>query len=366
MQYINQKKLVDSIYEAGINASCWTNVLKDLSVISNSIGTVLVHWDGVQQGWISSSDEIDKFLRDYFEAYPQGNERTKRLLEYNHAGFVSDDDVFTPQELSKESLFTDFLIPKGFGRGLATAINSPSGESMIFHCEWSYHAEPIKKEVINRLDGLRPHFARASLLTTCLNKERANAAVNILEVLGLPGALVKGKGRLIACNQLFDKLIPTLFQDFNHRLVLTSPNANEVFITALDNLKKDISCKPTRSIPVATDELEEKHIVHVIPIKKTAHDLFPMASAVILAVPVDRDTTLPAEIIQGLFDLTVAEAKVAERVAQGFTLSQIAKEKALSISTVRNQLKSVFSKSGTRRQLELVKLLNGVVDRKKV
>ena len=354
--------LIDRIYEAGVNPSCWPAVLEEISTISSSRGAVLVHWDGVQQGWIASSNDFADFVSDHYQIYPDGNERTRRLLELNHFGFVSDNDVFSDQEILDEPLYKDFLIPRGYGRGVATAINSPSGESMIFHTEGSYRAEPVDRSIVRELDHLRPHLARASFLTTCLNKERAYTAASILEVLGLPGALIKGKGKLVACNRSFERLIPVLFEDFQQQISLTDFSANQVFVNALHDLNKDSNHQLTRSILVAVDGLEEKHIVHIIPIKKTAHDFFPVASAVILAVPINRETTFPAEIIQGLFDLTAAEAKVAESIAQGLTPLEIANQRGISTSTVRNQLKSVFNKSGTHRQTDLVRMLNGVID----
>jgi len=57
------------------------------------------------------------------------------------------------------------------------------------------------------------------------------------------------------------------------------------------------------------------------------------------------------------FDLTPAEGRVAARLASGLTLEAIAREFNISIWTVRSQLKSVFEKTGTNRQADLVRLL---------
>ncbi len=60
------------------------------------------------------------------------------------------------------------------------------------------------------------------------------------------------------------------------------------------------------------------------------------------------------------FDLTRSEAEVTSHLAQGLSIEEIASRKGASISTVRTQIKSVFAKTGTKRQGELVSLvLNG-------
>ena len=59
------------------------------------------------------------------------------------------------------------------------------------------------------------------------------------------------------------------------------------------------------------------------------------------------------------FMLTPAEVQIALGIAEGNTLTAIAKMRGVAISTVRGQLKSVFVKTGTHRQAELVGLLVG-------
>jgi DNA-binding CsgD family transcriptional regulator len=59
------------------------------------------------------------------------------------------------------------------------------------------------------------------------------------------------------------------------------------------------------------------------------------------------------------FRLTPAEAQIALGIAGGETLAAVAKGRGLSVSTARTQLKSVFAKTGTHRQAELVILLIG-------
>jgi DNA-binding CsgD family transcriptional regulator len=59
------------------------------------------------------------------------------------------------------------------------------------------------------------------------------------------------------------------------------------------------------------------------------------------------------------FLLTPAEAQIALGIADGETLAAIAEARGVSVSTARTQLKSVFAKTGTHRQAELVALLVG-------
>jgi DNA-binding CsgD family transcriptional regulator len=85
----------------------------------------------------------------------------------------------------------------------------------------------------------------------------------------------------------------------------------------------------------------------------------PEGQVTALLVLLDLDECLEpdANILQEIFGLTKAEARLALRLACGETLEDIAEEHDVSISTARVQLKSIFAKTGTSRQAELVGLL---------
>jgi DNA-binding CsgD family transcriptional regulator len=68
----------------------------------------------------------------------------------------------------------------------------------------------------------------------------------------------------------------------------------------------------------------------------------------------------PCELLVRWFGLTPAEARLTMILLQGLTLKEAAEQLAVARNTVHSQLASVFSKTGTRRQSELVKLLSGV------
>jgi DNA-binding CsgD family transcriptional regulator len=58
-----------------------------------------------------------------------------------------------------------------------------------------------------------------------------------------------------------------------------------------------------------------------------------------------------------LFGLTKGEAQVALGIASGKAADEIAHERAVSVGTVRTQLKALLQKTETDRQAELVRLL---------
>jgi DNA-binding CsgD family transcriptional regulator len=61
--------------------------------------------------------------------------------------------------------------------------------------------------------------------------------------------------------------------------------------------------------------------------------------------------------LQALFGLSQAEATVAEALSRGEALGEIAAARNVTEATVRSQLKSLFAKTGCRRQAQLVAMI---------
>jgi len=72
-------------------------------------------------------------------------------------------------------------------------------------------------------------------------------------------------------------------------------------------------------------------------------------------------TQPPVKLAQQLFQLTPAETMLAIQLANGMSLEEAAEALNIRRNTARAHLRSIFSKTGVRRQMELVRIfLNSV------
>ena len=117
---------------------------------------------------------------------------------------------------------------------------------------------------------------------------------------------------------------------------------------------------PTRSFAVRGIDGAASIVAHVIPVCRSARDLFTRCSSVLLMTLVTLPQAPPVELVQSLFDLTPAEARVARSLAAGETVEDIASMGSVSRSTIRTQVRGVLEKTGCRRQTEVVALLGGL------
>ena len=73
--------------------------------------------------------------------------------------------------------------------------------------------------------------------------------------------------------------------------------------------------------------------------------------------PNDADNPAPADLYSRTFRLTPAEARLAVHLASGASLMETADEFGVTHNTVRAQLRAIFDKTETHRQIDLVRLL---------
>lgn len=352
--------LVDRIYEAGAVPELWPSVLEELGELSRVAGTVLFAVRGESAHW-TASPGLQEMSRGYFEGgYPGHDDRTARLLAHDHPGFLTDLDVFTREEWEADPIRQEFFVPRGFGWGVATGIKVPTGDLLIFHGERRLEDGPVEREVVERLDLLRPHLARAALMSARFAFERAQGAVAALEMVGIPAAVLGPRGAAIATNSLLEALTPSVVQSRPGRLGLANPRADLMLTTALEAVEAGLHTGPVRSIPVPAGEDSGAMVAHILPIRASAREVFTGAAAVLLMTPVTLRELPDAAVIQGLFDLTPAEARIARALGGGMTIGQIASTTGASAATVRNQVQAVFGKTGMHRQADLVGLLQGL------
>lgn len=80
--------------------------------------------------------------------------------------------------------------------------------------------------------------------------------------------------------------------------------------------------------------------------------------AVLLVADPDEEIPLPAHILKSMYGLTATEARLAEALVNGLSVEQFAKKSKTSYNTARSHLKSIFVKTRTNRQVDLVRLLS--------
>jgi DNA-binding CsgD family transcriptional regulator len=185
------------------------------------------------------------------------------------------------------------------------------------------------------------------------------AAAEALGLMGFPAAVLGLRGRPLAANRLFEDLMRGVTCDRGERLAFADRSTDTLFAAALLELGTSGHAGAVRSVPMRARGDRPPMILRLITLRAGGQDVFG-ASSILVVTRITPPTAPAAELLQGLFDLTPAEARVAREIGEGRTVDSIAEMFGLSRETVRSQLKAVLGKTGLGRQADLAALLAGV------
>lgn len=346
--------LIDHIYEAAFVTEHWESVCSELSDEIGSYSASLITIDQRQSyQWVSSEN-----LRDDMHRFSQSplrfqNIRPVRHMQLSPFSFMRDIDLMTEDEIARDPIYIEFLRPLGLGWTVGDMFQEPSGHTIIFDIIRETDRGPFEQMDVDRLNLLRPHLARAATMSSRLKFEKINAAVQALELVGLPAAVISASGRVLGANGLLGDFAPQVAITAYDRLVFKSVGANAKFSEAIRRGQTSPDFRGC-SLPLPQTETRAPAVLHLVPVRGNARDIFTHASYFVVATSVDRSRVINSETLQGLFDLSPAEARIARSLAVGNDVAATALEFGIGIETVRSHVKSVLSKCGMTRQADLI------------
>lgn len=348
--------IIDRIYEAAFVPESWSGTINAIAERSQSAsGSVLVFSTHGPPRFRATS-VTQQALREFCDSDAwRHSERAPFMIGSLPGTFLCDADYLTPEQFERDSVSRS-LRSLGLGWQLGTAIPMPERSMVNFTFERKIEEGRHTAEQVTMLNGLRPHLARAGLLAARLGLEKARNSVTTLESLGLPAFVIGFSGSVLAVNSLGDAVSSVFLPAAHGTLMLADPAANALLQQAIG--RNDHGHGLVRSIPLKATADRHPMIVHLLPLRGAANDIFSRAALLLVVTTVSMSDKLPDNLVlDALFDLSPAEARLALALVSGSTLKQAAADSGIQLSTARSYLEGVFRKTGTHQQSQLVALL---------
>lgn len=226
-------------------------------------------------------------------------------------------------------------------------------------CEWELRLDQFPHadqavEAHGILLQLIPHLARAIAIFRQHLLLQSRQTVAALEQIGAGAAIIDDAGRVLAANFRFAGDIG--------RACVVGPDSTLRLEARRDDASMRVMLARTMStgercaVPIRDDVGHCVAALHLLPLGDDA--IRRQALLALVARP--GSETLPGPLLlQALFGLTQAEAKLARGIAGGATLGKVAHASGITLETARSHIKRIFSKTCTTRQLELTILIRG-------
>jgi DNA-binding CsgD family transcriptional regulator len=355
----NPEALIASIYEAGLMPPLWPRILSDIARAVDARGGLLMAKRGDAERWVASKQIAPVVTEFVDQGWAEHNVRASRCRsKSSYAGFLTDTDIFTTQELQTLPIYSEFLRPRGLDAGAGTAIHGVKTDSLMITVE-GFKSHSAAKRAVLFLDSIRPHLARAAAISARMRMEQANAATEALATIGVAAAVLASDASIVSANSPFKALLATLGGDGAGRFRLSDVQANAEFLEAL----RLTSFGSGRSLALRR-RADKPCVLHLAPLIRSVKDVFQEGSALLVLDVPGTSETYDSETIRRLYDLTPAEAKVAHLVAEGQTPAEVARSLGVSIETIRTHLKHTFAKTGADGQIRLSAQFRSVASRR--
>jgi DNA-binding CsgD family transcriptional regulator len=284
---------------------------------------------------------------------------------------VTVDDVLTEADWRASAYYQTWCAPHGVYHVMAVDIQTRDGGVYGLRITRDEAAPRFTEVERARCQVLLPHLRRALDLHLSINQDRQ---VNLLYGQAMAhlmvGAIVLDEhGRVLECNPMAKAIV-----EMNDGLAIKGDQIEATYAAdnrRLQRLVRDVidhAGKPARLRPAEAIAISRPSgrvswglVVQPISPDRWTEGKHRPCAAVFLRDS-DSKAMPPVRLAQELFQLTAAETMLAIKLANGLSLEEAAEALHIRRNTARAHLRSIFSKTGVRRQTELVRIfLNSVV-----
>lgn len=304
-----------------------------------------------------------RFMAHMLRGLPWEEARVRNFV--GRFGLASE--VISDEKLAQTDFYRECMEPQGLAHGpmghtIAVSAGRPMAGLVVFPAPGS---GPFDGEHLAFADLLVPHLERAYQIHA--ERRLHGALAEAIDRFPTGLLLIDARGHVVRMNrraaQILEQSDGLSIEDGALRAHHPAENAR------LRELVAAAIAAATARTP------SEGHVLTVT--RMSGRRAYPMAVAplhpsggevtqadavaVVYVADLESGILERGDSLRELYALTEAESRLVELLCQGFTLEEAADARGVTLNTARSQLKQVFTKTGTSRQSELVRLVLGGV-----
>lgn len=356
--------------DASVNPALWPDALAALAEATDA-DTVLTaeHSVGGDAGRVTHAWGVDTKL---LVTYPDAAAPLSQWLQDADAAGAAprvwdgEDIVIDGRPLGRSTFAADWLQAQNLHHVLVGVAGHPDGRVDLVLLGRTRRHGRFSSEAVERLGDLLPHLHRRLAAGEAAELARTvqGAAATALRGVALGVALIRADGGVLFANGAANAVINNgdILSLSSGALSLGQPGRRGRFrelLTRIAAMVKDGEQVSPRAIAVPRPSRQRPVSLLIWPLPEaTEVGADEPVAIVFIGDPEHRGEIDPMRLCD-LYGLSRAEARVAALLAQGHRLDETAQILGVAYETVRKHLKQIFSKTGTDRQAELVRMLVG-------
>lgn len=360
--------LIGEIYDAALDPARWPAILRHAARFLPGQAAALISKDlgGNGSGTIYYDDgSMDpRFQQLYFQKYVKADPSSKAHVFAEVGVPVSTVDFMSHAEFNESRFYREWARPQGFVDFACAVLDKSATGAALFGVLRHERHGIVDEETLGRMRLIVPHIRRAALIGKAIEQKTAEAATLADTLDGIAAAmlLVDAKGVITHANVAGRGMLEAgdVVRDSGGRLVPYDAQANQALGEILSSSGSDqaIGIKGI-ALPMMARS-DERYVAHILPLTSGARRRAGSSYAAVAAVFVQKaalDTRSPLEVIARAYKLTPTELRVLIAVAEVGGVQEVADALGIAETTVKFHLRSLFEKTNTHRQADLVKVL---------
>ncbi len=359
-------RLVGEVYEGALDPKLMASALTSFRTLydANYVTLILRVPDQPDMGVMIISGDIEGAGDVTYMTYPQTNTPfANQPLDQ----VFTVDDVMSSAEWERSAYFKMFCSEQDVYHVMGADISTPDGGKLRFRITRPKRAPNFSVDERALCSMFLPHLRRALQMHNLLDRSESlselySQAISRLSVATL---VLDESGSVLQVNPVAQEILASAdgLKLVGGRLEATYPSDNR-------ELQRLIRAAFSADAPKGAEAMSVTRpsglvnlglVVEPIPSLDWADERGKPAALVYIRDAASK--SLASEVVtKQLFNLTRAETALAMELANGLSLEEAAEGLNIRRNTARAHLRSIFSKTGVRRQTELVRiLLNSVV-----
>jgi DNA-binding CsgD family transcriptional regulator len=357
-------QILEVLYEAPLDPSRWQEFLRLTAAVADGEAAALLMHDFSRTESLMSIEWgfHPEVARQYAAHY--GAIDVWRAAVTASSDWLGTSEQFVPSaSLARTEFYNDLLLPYEIPHGMFAMVERRSGRVANLSICRSAKKGPFDKNDLGILQLLKPHIQRAFRLHSELAAAhvRAGGLLHTLDAIST-GVILLGLGmQVVTMNRRAEQIVASSNGLRVSRGQLMAESISES--TRLQNLITQVAATSKgegfdSGGAMMISRLHPPPLQVLVSPVRGLHLGSPNSVRAIVLVSDPARSTRPAyEALRAMFGLTSAEYRLAMLLSEGRTPSEIADRLAISQNTVKSQLASIYGKTGTSRQSQLMKLL---------
>jgi PAS domain-containing protein/DNA-binding CsgD family transcriptional regulator len=365
------ESVVGSLYDAAADPERWPAALTASADLLGAVGAQFFLWDKQQN--ITPFAIVGRLPEEGNEAYLRyysAFDTRRQALERVAVGKVAAYDLeFDEGRFRKSEFFNDFLVPHGVPYVAGSRLLHTAGQSAVIAVLRDFRQGPFGHGEIATLERLVPHLQRAARLHLRMHEMRlqSQAVEGALDRLPFGVVIADATGRALIVNRAAEEMTAArdglLLRD--GRLAAARTEETAALTRHVAEAVRTASRRNGQgggALLVSRPSGRRPFALLIAPLSPdvTLAVQHQAPAALILVTDLDSRPELLGKRLVELFGLTPAEACLAVALAGGKRLEDVAEERGVRMPTLRTQLRAILDKTGTRRQVDLMRLVVGL------